>query len=161
MYSSKNILMRTRVRNGRGREGSKMRAFYTVWKLVGDQYVDGERSTAEELSWFFWPRMRGSMQGERYNRWKNDLSKYKTQGAKASLNSWLETSRLEESFSEIAHTSFCVASLGKWRKTNKLKRIICASLWLRRFWTAKSPRTVTWTEWLKSWAITMIKNLSF
>ena len=87
-----------RVRNGRGREGSKMRAFYTVWKLVGDQYVDGERSTAEELSWFFWPRMRGSMQGERYNRWKNDLSKYKTQGAKASLNSWLETSRLEEKF---------------------------------------------------------------
>ena len=38
------------------------------------------------------------MQGERYNRWKNDLSKYKTQGAKASLNSWLETSRLEEKF---------------------------------------------------------------
>ena len=38
------------------------------------------------------------MQGERYNRWKNELSKFKTQGAKASLNSWLETSRLEEKF---------------------------------------------------------------
>ena len=35
------------------------------------------------------------MQGERYSRWKNDLSKYKTQRAKSSLNSWLETFRLE------------------------------------------------------------------
>ena len=75
-----------------------MRCFYNAWVLVGNEYIDGERSSFEELSYVYWPRFRGTMQCENYNRWKNDLSKFETNGAKATLQSWIEVARNEEKF---------------------------------------------------------------
>ena len=38
------------------------------------------------------------MQCENYNRWKNDISRFETNGAKATLQSWIEVARNEEKF---------------------------------------------------------------
>ena len=62
------------------------------------------------------------MTAENYNRWKNELSRFKTQGSQSSLESWVETSQLEEKFQRDRTYELLEGKPWKTKKTAQIEK---------------------------------------